>query len=68
LDNQLTRIHQIAIEGDIALTVFSFDSTFIFPDGKKDVIPTLATLVWKRTPDGWKIIHEHGSALKIPNS
>lgn len=64
LDNKLTQVYQIELEGDLALTVFSFDSTFIFPDGKKDVVPTLATLAWKRTLDGWKIIHEHGSALK----
>ncbi|MBE9168410.1 nuclear transport factor 2 family protein [Pleurocapsales cyanobacterium LEGE 06147] len=68
LDNKLTQVYQIEIKGDLALTVFSFDSTFIFPDGKKDVVPTLATLAWKRTPDGWKIIHEHGSALKAAQS
>lgn len=64
LDNKLTQVNQIEIEGNLALTVFSFDSNFIFPDGKKDVIPTFATLAWKRTLDSWKVIHEHGSALK----
>lgn len=64
LDNKLTQVYQIEIEGNLALTAFSFDSTFIFSNGNKDVVPTLATLAWKRTPDGWKIIHEHGSALK----
>lgn len=68
LNNKLTNFHQIVIEGDLAFAVFSFDSTFIYPDGKKDVVPTLATLVWKRTAEGWKIIHEHGSALKPTKS
>ncbi len=64
LDNKLTKIHQLVIQGDLAVSVFGFDATFVTPDGKKDVVPTLTTLVWQRTTQDWEIIHEHGTALK----
>lgn len=68
LDNKVRNVHQVVIEDNLAVAVLSFDSTFIFSNGKKDVVPTLVTLVWRRTADGWKIIQEHGSALKPAKS
>ncbi len=68
LDNKLTKIHQLVIQGDLAVSVFGFDTTFVLSNGKKDVVPTLTTLVWQRATQGWKIVHEHGTALKPTQS
>lgn len=34
----------------------------------RDDIGGVFTLVWQRFPDGWKIIHDHTSAVAPPNS
>jgi ketosteroid isomerase-like protein len=35
---------------------------------EKDDIGGVFTLVWQRFPDGWKIVHDHTSAVAPPNS
>jgi len=34
----------------------------------KDEIGGVFSLVWQRFPEGWKIIHDHTSAVSAPNS
>ncbi len=34
---------------------------------EKDDLGGVLTLVWKRFPEGWKIIHDHTSAVTPPN-
>lgn len=35
---------------------------------EKDELGGVFTLVWQRFPEGWKIIHDHTSAVAPPNS
>lgn len=61
--NTDAEVMQVVVEGDLGVTVARWVSTFTDGDGVGRSVPTLGTLVWQRTPDGWRIVHEHGSAL-----
>ena len=65
--NKLTRFYQVEVEGDLALSSFTADA-IIESEGERTVMPVFYTLVWRRTPDGWRIIHEHGSNLITEDS
>ena len=62
LDKELREIHQVVVEGDLATSVFETELTVTGGRGKA-THTSLVTLVWRRTPDGWRIIHEHSSDL-----
>ncbi len=63
LDNSLIEEPSILMAGDIAVATLRFESRFEDKDGSVQTVPTLATLVWRKTEAGWRIIREHGSAL-----
>jgi ketosteroid isomerase-like protein len=63
LNNRLLAEPDILVSGDLAVSTLRFESRFELADGSVRQVPTLATLVWRRTGDGWRIIREHGSAL-----
>ena len=54
------------VSSDLAVMSVQFVTSFIATDGHEGRAHTLSSLVWHRTPDGWRIIREHGSALN-PN-
>ena len=35
---------------------------------EKDDVGGVFTLVWQRFPDGWKIVHDHTSAVEAPKT
>lgn len=63
VDNRITSEPEVYIDGDLAVSTLVWSTTFISADGKEQRIPTISTLVWQRTPQGWRIVHEHGTAL-----
>lgn len=65
LDRKLLEIYQVVVKGDLATSVFRTELTVTGGRGKATGA-SLVTLVWRRTPDGWRIIHEHSSALELP--
>ena len=52
---------KIDVFGDVAIATSYPLFTFKDPDGKPGVREARMTLVWVKTPDGWKIVHEHSS-------
>jgi len=54
-----------AVEGtDMGYSVVDFDQVFI-GQGKRLRFSVLATIVWKRSGDGWKEARYHSSLLKV---
>ena len=51
-----------------SVQIISQDTTTAPTQGERTVMPVFYTLVWRRTPDGWRIIHEHGSNLITEDS
>lgn len=64
VSNKLTQFYQIEVEKDLAFSSFTADAIFELK-GQRTVMPVFYTLVWRKTADGWRIIHEHGSNLII---
>ena len=62
VDNKLTRFYQVEVEENLAFASFTADA-IVESQGKRSVFPVFYTLVWQRTKDDWRIIHEHGSDL-----
>lgn len=67
VNNKLTRFYQIEVEKDLAFATFTADA-IIKSQGQRSVFPVFYTLVWRRSEDGWRIIHEHGSNLTTEDS
>lgn len=67
LDNRLTAPPDVLASADLAVVTLRFESRFEAADGSIKIVPTLATLVWRRTETGWRIVREHGSALTRPH-
>lgn len=67
VDNKLTRFYQVEVEGDLAFSSFTADA-IVESNGERNVIPVFYTLGWRKTADGWRIIHEHGSTLITEDS
>ena len=67
VNNKLTHFYQVEVEGNLAFATFTADA-IVESQGKKSVFPVFYTLVWQRTKDDWRIIHEHGSNLTIKDS
>ena len=67
VDNKLTRFYQVEVEGDLAFSSFTADA-IVESEGERTVMPVFYTLVWCKTADGWRIIHEHGSNLITEDS
>ncbi|MBC9177134.1 YybH family protein [Pseudoroseomonas ludipueritiae] len=51
------------VSGDLAVMSVQFVTSYTTADGVADQALTLSSLVWRRSPDGWRIIREHGSGL-----
>ena len=67
VSNKLTRFYQVEVEGDLALSSFTADA-IVESEGERTVMPVFYTLGWRKTADGWLIIHEHGSNLITEDS
>ena len=67
VNNKLTRFYQVEVEGDLAFSSFT-DDAIVESDGERTVMPVFYTLGWRKTADGWRIIHEHGSNLITEDS
>lgn len=63
VDNHITREPEIFVNGNLAVSTFVWETTFVSSNGKEQRVPTIGTLVWQKTAQGWRIIHEHGTAL-----
>ena len=61
--NEWTRLYQVRVEGNLALVAFTADAIVDPGNGERQRFPVFYTLVWERSPDGWVMIHEHGSNL-----
>lgn len=67
VDNKLTRFYQVEVEGDLGFSSFTADA-IVESNGERNIIPVFYTLGWRKTEDGWRIIHEHGSTLITEDS
>jgi ketosteroid isomerase-like protein len=56
--------HVIA-DHDLAASTLTFVARITMPDVTTD-IRTTTSLVWRRTPDGWRIVREHNSTTVLP--
>ncbi|KOV78064.1 nuclear transport factor 2 family protein [Nocardia sp. NRRL S-836] len=56
--------HVIAGAG-LAASTLRFVARIVTPDAVTD-IRTTSSLVWRRTPDGWRIVREHNSTEVLP--
>ena len=63
VDNHITSEPKIFVDGNLAVSTFVWETTFVSSNGKEQHVPTIGTLVWQRTEQGWRIVHEHGTAL-----
>jgi ketosteroid isomerase-like protein len=52
---------RIALDGDRALQTGSWEQTQASKAGASRDIVGRATILWKKTPSGWKVYHYHGS-------
>ena len=52
---------KIQVEGDRALQTTSWTQTQKQQDGSSREIAGRATILWKKTLDGWRVYHYHGS-------
>lgn len=64
VDNRITSEPEVYLDGDLAVSTMVWETTFIFNDRRENKVPTIGTLVWQRTSQGWRIVHEHGTALR----
>jgi hypothetical protein len=68
LRNELAEIRVVSPAKDVALAAMPYRSVRRNPNDERlkayELEPML-TLVWKRTREGWRILHEHVS-VKIP--
>jgi len=51
------------ISPDVAATVQSLEVAATGPDGKKGTVRVIATSIWKKRPEGWRIVLAHESLL-----
>lgn len=51
----------VRVEGDRALQTGSWEQTQGAKSGETRDIAGRATILWKKTPDGWKVYHYHAS-------
>jgi ketosteroid isomerase-like protein len=58
---------RIDVFGDVAVATYYPHVTFV-RDGEETETSGRQTLVFLRTPDGWKIVHEHGTPKKESGS
>ncbi len=63
VDNHITSKPKIFVDGNLAVSTFVWETTFVSSNGKEQRVPTIGTLVWQKTKQGWRIVHEHGTAL-----
>ncbi|MFD0305751.1 YybH family protein [Streptomyces sp. NPDC127119] len=55
----------VMADHDLAASTLTFVARITMPDGTTD-IRTTTSLVWRRTPDGWRIVREHNSTKVLP--
>lgn len=55
----------VIVSHDLAASTLAFVARITTPDGATD-IRTTTSLVWRRTPDGWRIVREHNSTRVLP--
>jgi len=55
----------VLVSHDLAASTLAFVARITTPDGVTD-IRTTTSLVWRRTPDGWRIVREHNSTRVLP--
>lgn len=66
--NELGEIAVVSLARGVALTVVPYHPVGRDPkDGRLKAyeLPSMLTLIWKQTADGWRITHEHVS-VKVP--
>jgi ketosteroid isomerase-like protein len=52
---------QVELDGERALQTGSWEQTQVKKTGESRDIAGRATILWKRTPSGWKVYHYHAS-------
>ncbi|TMU98626.1 nuclear transport factor 2 family protein [Streptomyces sp. DASNCL29] len=55
----------VIVGHDLAASTLTFVARITRPETTTD-IRTTTSLVWRRTPDGWRIVREHNSAKVLP--
>ena len=67
LDNEWTGLKDIRVDGDLAIIAFTADAIFRTEDNVERRVPHFYSLGWQRAGDGqWRIVHEHGSSMELP--
>lgn len=51
------------ITPDVVSTLQSMDVASTMPDGKKGTIQVVATSIWRKLPEGWRIVVAHESLI-----
>lgn len=52
---------KVSLDGDRALQTGAWTQAQMQPDGTSREVVGRATILWKRTSEGWKVYHYHGS-------
>lgn len=55
----------IVVGGGLAASTLAFVARITMPDVITD-LRTTTSLVWRRTPKGWRIVREHNSSKELP--
>lgn len=63
LTNVMVGEPSVLVSGDLAAMSVQFVTSFVTAEGLAGKAHTLSSLVWRRSPSGWRIIREHGSGL-----
>lgn len=51
------------IDADVVATLQDMDVTATGPDGKSGTVRVVATSIWKKLPEGWRIVLAHESMI-----
>ena len=63
LTNAIVGRPHTLVSGDLAAMCMQFVTSYTTAEGVTSKAHTLSSLVWRRFPDGWRIVREHGSGL-----
>ncbi|MGT2509485.1 nuclear transport factor 2 family protein [Cupriavidus basilensis] len=65
LSNVIVGSPSTLVSGDLAVMSVQFVTSYTTAEGVSGKAHTLSSLVWRRSPEGWRIVREHGSGLTI---
>lgn len=58
-------IPEVLVDGGLAASTMEFAALLEASDGSIAGVRARSSIVWRRTRDGWRIVHEHNSARSV---